>query len=194
MANFLKHIFPYAVCAILLLLLLRECNVSKDGESIIKEVVVTVPETKGRFDTIDFEKPATKKQPPTVLTEIDSTYINRYFAAKDSIEALNLYIDAITEREYTQSFQDSVQTVSVFSQVRGELLRQSVDYEIYQREVATNDTLPIPPRRPSLYFSGEIGTGRVLKAGLQLQTRRQAYSLSVDSDKNIWAGVYVPLF
>lgn len=185
----LRKVFPYAVIAILAVLLLRECGRDPEGEVVVREVTVTVPEIKKRFDTITIERHSSR-----ILKEIDSNHVWAYLAAKDSLEALKLYLEAITEREYNEIFMDSVQAVGVYSRVRGKLLRQSVEYEIYEREVATTDTVDLPPRRPTLYFSGELSTGRSLKAGLQLQTRRQAYSLSVDSDKNIWAGVLFPLF
>lgn len=85
---------------------------------------------------------------------IDSTYYKKYLELKDSVQRLELFKETIAINEYSLVYNDSVQDITVNSKVRGDLLWQNVDYDIFPRTVTVTDTVQ---HVPGNHFS--IGPG-----------------------------------
>ncbi|EKF56245.1 hypothetical protein I215_01943 [Galbibacter marinus] len=178
----LIKILPYVACLVLGMLLFNECNRKPKKETIIRSVMV--PEVITKFDTIEVEK-------PVKFHIVDTVYVDRFIYA-DSTQKIDLYKDAVAIREYNQVFEDSLSKIEVYSKTRGDLLKQSVDLTIFNREVI--DTVPLPRPKGNLYLVPEFGTNTKLdglraKAGLMYQDRKKhLYSLSIDTDGYIYVG------
>src|SRR5690606_24927589 len=119
----LKQILPYLICFVFGILLLNEC--SRDPEIRTVTKTITVPEVVKQFDTIIVAA-------PIYVHSVDTVYINK-FIQSDSTGRLDLYKNAITIREYNQTFKDSTASINVYSKTRGLLLAQSIDYQIFER-------------------------------------------------------------
>src|SRR5690606_24348889 len=135
----LKKILPYLACLVLGMLLFNECNRTPKKETITR--LVTVPEFNTHYDTIEIER-------PVYVHKVDTVYIDR-FIHSDSIEKVDLYRDAVTIREYNQVFEDSLSKIEVYSKTRGDLLNQSVNLTVFDREII--DTIPFPRPKGNLY-------------------------------------------
>ncbi len=176
----MRIVVPYIIVFILAFLVFKDCQ--KEPTIITREVTVTVPEVVKHFDTVFIDV-------PTLIVRVDTVYQNKYINATEA-EKTALFEDLATIRDYTQVFQDEYQEISVNSQVRGHLLKQSVDYNIFQRKITKIDTLPLPSRK--LYLLPEIGTdfnNIKAKVGLLYIDRgERVYSLSIDNEKYFYIG------
>lgn len=151
------------------------------------KIEVPVPGKVATFPPVEF--PIPKKEKPRPVLDIPD---------KDKDSVLK---DALTEREYEETFKDSVQEVTVTSKVRGKLLSQQVSYEIYPDtvQVDTSIVVDIPNLiKPELLGEIEIGTptraqmNPVFKAGLHYRTKKKmGYKLSYDTNGYIWGGVSI---
>lgn len=187
MIRFTKY-FPYLAIAIISVLFYRQCGIpAPEPKIIIKERTITIPEIKNHFDTITILKPF--KQ-----FKIDSAYKNRYLKAKDSLQRLNLYLAAITVREYNQNFTDSTQSIDVWTRSRGDLLGQTVKYTIFEKKITTKDTIQLPKNRRTLHLGFETSTKLDLKANLFYTDRKKTiYSVGINPEKTIFIGIAIPL-
>jgi hypothetical protein len=176
----MKTIIPYLICIVLGLLLARECN--RDKTNVIKRTIkfdITIPEIRGEFDTI-------YKPVPVVIRKTDTIILKEFLSASDSLK-IALYVDATKVREYKEQFKDSVQEVNVFTQVRGSLLAQSVDYRIFERTLSHTDTIDIEQKR-HLYLLPQLGynwQNYQVKAGaslLYIDRKNRLYSLGYDTN------------
>lgn len=191
----LQKYFPYLAIAIISVLFYRQCSLPPLKPEIkIVEKVISVPEYVNHFDTIYLPKPFKR-------TIIDSTYKEMYLKAKDSIERLELYLKAITVKEYNQTFTDTFQTIKVYSKTRGDLLAQTLDYKTFKREIIYKDTIIYPKPRRILSVGIEGNNKLDFKAGFLYTDRKKTiYSIGVNIDKNIYLdiptinfGIYIPL-
>jgi hypothetical protein len=187
MIRFTKY-FPYLAIAIISLLFYRQCNIPLSPPEItIKEKIIKIPEIKNHFDTITILKPF--KQ-----FKIDSAYKNRYLMAKDSLERLNLYLSAITVKEYNQNFTDSTQSIDVWTKSRGELLAQTLKYKIFERQIINIDTIKLPKSRRTIHLGFETSTKLDLKASLLYTDRKKTiYSVGINPEKTVFVGISIPL-
>lgn len=184
----LQKIFPYLAIAIISVLFYRQCSIPlPEPEIIIKERIIKVPEIKHSFDTITILKPF--KQ-----TITDSTYKLAYLNAKDSLARLNLYLDAITAKEYNENFTDSIQSIDVYSKTRGNLIAQTVSYKLFEREIKTKDTIVLPLPRRTIHLGFETSTKLDLKANLFYTDRKKTiYSVGINPEKTVFIGIAIPL-
>lgn len=176
----MKTLLPYLICIVLGLLLARECNRDKTDTNVITITrTIPIPPISGWFE------PKTDLK-PVLVREVDSTYKEYYLTAKDSLERLQMYLDAITIREYKEQFKDSVQEVNVFTKVRGEMLAQSLDYKIFEQIITHTNTIEIKKKR-HLYLVPQAGynyTTFEIKAGaslLYIDKKNRLYSLGYDT-------------
>lgn len=185
----IKKILPYLIILILLLLLIK-CP-SKETTS------VSIPPKTNSFQTVNPE--------PIVLRDtirlkgevriiekenpINQELLNKYNQAKDSLEKQKLYKEAITERTYKETFEDSVQTIEVESKVIGELESQTISYTI-------------KPNKEKIQLYGGIETNiptqinRPFNIGLnlQLKNKNKIYKIGYDTGGNITVGVAFSIF
>lgn len=160
------------------------------------EIRVEVPVIEKQYDTIYKPSPVIEKK------VIDKEYYNRYLTLKDSIEKNNAYKEAVTIREYKQDFEDSVQTINVYSKVRGDMLAQTLSYKTKPRELTV--PVDIPSDKKRTFSAGmEVGVPTVqvysfkpvIKAGLVYKNKRDnTFSVSYDTEGRVWVGKTFKLF
>lgn len=157
-------------------------------------VEVEVPGKVGSFPPIEFPTP--KKEHP-----INKELMLKYQEAKDSLEKLILYKEAIKERSYKEKFKDGTQTIEVSTKVQGKLLNQSVEYEIYPDTITKNIQVPIelPKKKTKVFAGGELiilspNRNPALKANLMIQNKKDnIWSIGYDTQKNIYIGYNIKL-
>ena len=185
----MRNLIPYIGLMLLSVLLYRQCTLPPIiPETIIKERIIKVPEIVNHFDTVTIFKPFKR-------TIIDSTYKDAYLAEKDSTARLNLYLKAITIKEFNKNFKDTFQSIDVYTKTRGDLLAQTVSYKTFEREIIYKDTVILPKPRRTLHIGVEGNNKLDFKAGLLFTNRKKTiYSIGIDIDKNIYGGIYIPVF
>jgi hypothetical protein len=182
-----KNIIPYIALMVMSVILYRQCTTKIKPEIKVITKTIKVPEYINNFDTITIFKPFKK-----VL--VDSIYKEKYLKAKDSLERLNLYLEAIKIKEYNEKFTDTFQTINVYTKTRGTLLAQSLSYKTFKRDIIYKDTIFIKPRR-MLSIGLETSTNLDIKASLLYTTRKKTiYSIGIDANKNISGGIFIPIF
>lgn len=188
----MKQILPYIICLILGIALAQQCN-RPEPKPIIRTIEVEVPVIEKQFDTVYINK-------PVLIHEIDSSYIDRWITAKDSLERLKMYLDAITVREYSQNFTDSIQSIDVWSKTRGELIEQTVSYKTFPRTIKQIDTILPSKGKRSLYALPEVGMNTQMdkvKFSLSLlykDRNNRIYTIGIDNEAVISLGVGWKLF
>ena len=185
----MKQLIPYIGLMLLSVLLYRQCTLPPVvPETIIKERIIKVPEIVNNFDTITIFKPFKR-------TIIDSTYKDAYLAEKDSSARLKMYLKAVTIKEFNQNFTDTFQSIDVYTKTRGDLLAQTVNYKTFERIIKTKDTVMLPKPRRMLSVGIEGNNNLDFKAGFLYTDRKKTiYSVGVDIDKNIYGGIFIPIF
>ena len=185
----MKNYIPYIAIAILSVLFYRQCTLpGPEPEIITKEITVTIPEYINTFDTITILKPYKS-------VKIDSTYKHQYLKAKDSLQRLNLYLEAIKLQEYNTNFTDSTQSIDVWTRTRGSILGQTVNYKIFEHQITTTDTIELPKARRTLHIGFETSTELDLKASLIYTNRKKTiYSVGINQNKAVFVGIAIPIF
>lgn len=187
----MKQAIPYIVIGILLLILWQ-------GGCEREERIVKVPEVVKEFDTITeiqylpsdtvyltrWESVEIETQNP-----VNAELVEQYQQAKDSIARLTMYLNAIQERNFSETFDDEFATVQVSGRVRGELLSLSGGYTLKEREVSIREG-----KRFRLLGGFNIGNNTNLsqfswKATTGLQNASgDIITLGYDSNEVIWLG------
>jgi len=196
--KYLKMNFNYwklstFVC-IVIILFLTQCG----GEPETKVITVTIPEKSGSFDFRENPVPVTKDEPgkhpnPEIIRAqvIDSSYYFAYIALQDSIERQKMFEDAITIRQYFERFEDENQKIDVYTDVRGWMLGQKVDYTIF--EVKTDVEVKIPRSNALFLYGGTryslIDKTPAFEAKIIFKNKRDnLLSIGVDTDGNVSGG------
>ena len=197
---------------IVVILLFKQCN----NKQVIKEVettdtikkvipkVLVIPEIKGEIKLKDSLIPLKK------LTEnhekfkyLTKRLKEKLLKADDSIKRLNTFLEAIKLREYKKTYSDSLTEISVRSMVSGFLYDQDITYKLLEREVKYLDTTiyitktidHFPEPKRMVFAGGGVNTKGTFEASLLLKNRKNLiFGLGYDSEENINAKVYIPLF
>lgn len=127
-----------------MIMLAHECGTPPEIKEVPVTVYVKVPIIQREFDTI--ENPY-----PVKVVVTDSFYYKEYLILKDSLQRDSLARDALAVREYNNSFEDTVQTIDVFSRVRGHLLDVQASY-VTKPFTVRHDTV-IPVKIPRKHFA-----------------------------------------
>jgi len=149
---------------------------------------ITIIKHKGTEDSIVYKKGK------TIYTEnpFNHKMAEELIAAQranDSLKVLNLYLSAIQERKQTRIFDDKYITVNVFSETRGELLNQKIDYKIKEREIE----VPIPVKNTvfaayaggGVYYNFDKATPAI-KLNLDIQNKKgDLFSVGYDPFNNV---------
>jgi hypothetical protein len=176
---------------------------SPGPEPVIKEVpvevpvIVKVPVIERKFDTI-------YKPGPTKYKD-NEELVEQYKALETEVERLSLLERATRTQWYTETYEDSVQAITVNTQVSGNLNWQNVSYETKPREIETvvRDTIPVPVEpRIHLRAGAEVGVptnlanpGAVLKGNLYLENKKgMIFSAGYDTQGRAWGGVIIKVF
>lgn len=195
MEKITKYILP-VLAGVFLILWLQECGRDPEVVEKIIEKRVEVPVVQNVFDTIVPDPKVIR------IKEVDSTYYSEYLKLRDSIKKDSAYRDAITIREYDQKFEDTIQTINVFSKVRGSLLEQSVSYKTKPREIIYRDTLRVP-RKGSFNLGAGVGlplgdpstSAPILKIEAMIINKKgNTFSVSADTKGTVWATKTIKIF
>lgn len=190
MKKYLKYI-PWALLIIGALLFVRQCNAEVEPEFIIVEKEVLVPSVTHVFDTIKEPVPVYVK-----VKEIDSTYYEQYKKLKDSVAKDSLFKEVIAINEYNQKYEDTLQTIDVYSKTRGKLLEQNVKYTTKPYYITLTDSIEIK-KKVAVSFGTELGVSTVPSLGLNpvlkgnvivTNKRGNSISASYDTQGTVWVG------
>jgi len=198
-----KSLIPYLVIAGLVIYILMI------GRSEEKEIVIPSQE-----NTMSVENPVEESRVDTIYKDsirrvevlkivkvknpVNKELLAKYEKAvseNDSLKQLQLYKEAITERRYNETFEDSVQTISVESNVIGTLKSQVVNYKTKERTVKVqSDKL-----KPSVFVGGfSYGTFEepVFGANMNLlnKDKNKLFTIGYDTQKRVHFGVTIKLF
>jgi len=187
----------YRITTIILLVIVLFL-VNCQGEKEIKLITVSIPEKSGSFDFRDNPVPVTKEQPgkhpkPEIIREqvIDSTYYFAYIALQDSIARQKMFEDAITIRQYFETFEDETQKIDVYTDVRGSMLRQKVDFTIFEAQMDVEVEIP-QFNELFLYGGGKysfVDKSMGFEAKLILKNKKNnLLSIGIDSDGMVSGG------
>lgn len=192
-----KTTIPYIVIAGLVIYILM---IKPEVKTVVvpsysgsKEVVKPVPVV--RYDTIEVEGKERIK-----IVEVENPYneelLRRYNEALDSIEKLNMFKEAITQRTYTEHLEDSIIKITVNSNTTGTLDYQKVSYKTKERTIQVN-TGKI---KPKLYLSG-FGRSEISAEGnaafgvkADLVNENTIITAGYDSRTNLTVGIGFKLF
>jgi hypothetical protein len=133
---------------------------------------------------------------------VDADLKDKYEKAKDSLDQLNLYLDAIRIRDYNKTFVDNdTIKISGTGRVRGQLLDYQLDWKI--KESAFTYKPKVVTQFPKFSIKGELEFGLpnllqpvgvnspdlIAKANLRFLNRKgNSLSIGVDTEKRIWIG------
>lgn len=187
----LKTLIPYIVIVVLLLFLWQ-------GGCERETKVIKVPEVVREFDTITEIKYL--KSDTVYITRwneieiptpnpVNKTLVENFQQAQDSIQRLNLYLQAIQERHFAETFEDEFAQINVSGKVRGELLDLTSNYRIKPRDIEVKTG-----SRLRLLGGFNIGNTKELsgfrwKASLGLQNGQgNIFRLGYGDGETFWLG------
>ena len=161
-------------------------------------VEIEVPSKTGQFEPIEKPEPITITNTEFV---VDEALVEEYKKANDSLKA-ELFKSAVTERDYEETFEDTLQTITVKANVTGILNSISASY-VTKPFTVTKDTVlqvQIPANKRSISLYGEVGlpvqkftdvsTTPVLKLGFDIKNKKKwIYGASYDTEKRVWIKV-----
>lgn len=182
---------PWAFLIIGAILFVRQCGQEPVIEYVTKEIKVEVPVVEHVFDTIYEPVPVLKK-----VKEIDSIYYEKYKQLKDSVAKDSMFKEAIKINEYNQKFEDTLQTINVYSKTRGKLLEQNVEYTTKPYYITVTDSIAIK-KKTTVSIGFELGVSTidpfsnrpVIKGNLILKNKRDnPISISYDTEGRAWLG------
>lgn len=190
MKDYIKYI-PWIFLIVGSILFIRQCGEEPVIEYVPVEVEVLVPSVEKVFDTIYEPKPVN-----VIVKEIDSTYYEKYKQLKDSVAKDSMFKEAIKINEYKEVFEDTLQTIDVYSKTRGKLLEQSVKYTTKPYYITVKDSIQIQ-KKVTVSVGSEIGISTinpilnkpVIKGNLIIKNKRDnTISISYDTEGRVWLG------
>jgi hypothetical protein len=158
----------------------KSCNQKPIEKTITIEK--TLPAIQGRSDTLYMDSLIYLTK--TLPRETDTLLI-KYL--QDSLNRLNMFIQAIAIREYSQKYTDTVQQVEVYSKTRGELIEQSISYTIFPQTIKFDTTIIVDNPSRNMYFgslgvrTGQFGTSVLLK-GTFINKKHRIASFDIGTD------------
>lgn len=164
----------------------------------VRPVQIIIPSQQGTSGIKIIE---TVKTVPVGKIIVDEQYKNAYENAKDSIERLNLYLNAIQvkERIDTAVSNDTIEIIQ-WSKTRGDLLEYKVDYNIKEKIFEYKPETIIRRPKLSLHLGTEFGVPTTPTSDFTIKgtvgignQRGDNVLISYDSNNTIWAG-YIKSF
>lgn len=190
MIKYVKYI-PWVLLVIAAIVFIRQCGQEPEKEYVTIEKEVLIESVEKQFDTIYEPKPY-----PVKVVEIDSSYYEEYKKLKDSVAKDSMFKEAIKINEYNQVFEDTLQTIDVYSKTRGNLLEQSVKYTTKPYYITVKDSIEIKTKI-KVSLGAEIGIPLnftpdfkpVAKGNLYITNRKDnSIILSADTEGRLWLG------
>lgn len=190
MKKYLSYI-PWLILIVGAIIFIRQCGEEPVIEYVPVEIEVLVPSVEYVHDTIKDPVPIYVKVP-----EIDSTYYEKYKVLKDSVARDSMFKEAIRINEYNEVFEDTLQTIDVYSKTRGKLLEQSVKYTTKPYYITVKDSVAIK-KKFTISLGAEVGiptiptlsSTPVVKGGIIFKNKRDnTFSISYDTEGRVWLG------
>lgn len=196
--KYIKYIF-----GIILVLFLWSVFATRCSDKGHKETIyVKVPEVK---DSIIYatktEYIKLKSKPQKIYIKgdmyeienpVNDSIINELYLANDSITVLKKYLKAIGEKEQIRTFEKDGLTVNVKSKTRGDLLEQSINYIIKEKQIEA------PKHKDKDIFSFLLGGGvkqnivdRKLNFGVDAGIRVKNVNVIFNANTNKEVGITV---
>lgn len=150
-------IIPYVVIVILLFIInINRVDYDTDKVIVKKDSIYTpvkLDSIETKFDTIYVPTPIVKDSIIYKENKFNVELLEKYKASQNKLE---LYKEAIKNNSYIEVFEDSIQKVTVSSDVQGKLLKQSIKTVIKEREAPcytkTIETTIIKQDRPKVFL------------------------------------------
>lgn len=173
------------------------CTMMKCCPEKPSSIEVVIPEEKGGFVINPKEKEIEyrdsivyKNKIITIENPINKELYNNFAKAKDSLEQLKIFLNAITVREYQDSISDSNIRLDYYVKTTGTLDDFKLDYLIKEKKIE----VPSKVEKNNLYYGGGIysnGDNLNLKGGLMFKTKaNQIYSLEYGTDKTLYFSTF----
>lgn len=188
-------VLPWVIVGVLMYLLVVPSN--------NKEEVIKIPQESNTIEATDI-KPVVKwdtiRVHDTIVkvvkkkNPVNQNLLKQYKEAKDSLSQMKLYKEAITIRDYEETYEDDNQKVKVSSKVIGSLLSQKIKYDILPKEITyknPTEGLYVGVGGRLSYKNLELPT---LSTDLSLVKNKTIYTLGVGMDETILVGIKKKLF
>ena len=167
----LKHIGTLYIIIVMLLscIMIMNCNKSKKLDTI------TIPEKKGMLldslpKEIERDSIFVYQLKDTIIkytNPIDTVYITKFIKA-DNPGKIEQYIDAIAEREYSNTVEDSLVKINYHAFTQGRLKDIKLNYTIKESVI----TLPKPKTNKfSLYLGGGLETKGIIYGSYGIESK-----------------------
>jgi len=203
-----KKNIPFAIILILLIYVFTiGRNKNEVTEVVIpaqsNEAVIDNPIPEIRIDTFYTEAKGKKIIEKIVPVEnpINKELLQKYEQAiqdNDSLKALTLYKEAVTERLYIETLEDSVQTITVKTEVTGTMKKQSIDYLTKAKTVQFQTNKAKPSFFAGAFTCIPTKQAEVPVVGLNLymmnKTGKRLLSVGCDNEKRVHLGIAIKLF
>lgn len=153
-------IFPYLIIGALLYMMnITKSNYNQNKVSVKKDSVYTpviLDSIETKFDTIYLPSPV-KDSIVYKENKVNIELLEKYKAASDK---LALYEEAIEINKYEEVFEDSIQKVTVFTEARGKVTKQSIEAVVKERKAPcytkTIETTIIKQDNKSFFIGGDV--------------------------------------
>ena len=200
MIDIKKLIYPIVIILLLLVIFIqRSCSNNKEPSIQNQEVVV--PTQNGSFnavkpvkvyDTIIKDSIVFKDKVIPITNPLDKQLVIDYLKAKDSIDKLNLFMNAVKTNKYIQNFDNKDINLTIEAETTGTLNYIKPEYSIKEKTI----TIPVKVKETvfALYTGLEIYNNATLsnsgiKVDLGIQNKRgDIYTAGYDTNKNIFIG------
>ena len=171
---------------------LKQC--SKEIVKVPVKIKVEVPVIEVQHDTIYEPLPV-----PYPVKKVDTELVEKYKKANDSLKQ-KLFENAVTINEYKETFEDSIQTITVSSNVTGKINSLSVSYKTKPRLIDVDTFVPfkVPSNKMSLTLYVETGIPTnielnnkvIFKGGIDISDKKGGiYGISYDSNETVWGKI-----
>ena len=147
-------------------------NMISNKQDIIdpEPVTVIIPEIEGTTDTIYVKEVITEKVYIKGKTiEVDAGYKKKYEESKDSLEKLNIFLDAIKINEYKETLVDNQEIlIKGYAKTRGEIIKFKVDYKIKPRKITYIPEVVFKSPKLSLELGLLVGTPTIFGEDIKI--------------------------
>lgn len=208
----ISNIIIGVLCLILIFFVYDMFTREKEVIEVPIRILVPVPSKEGTSDTIYKPSPTTEISVENPLNEglsnknkkllEENRFLLENYRKLDSLNKELQYTEAITIKEYNQSYKDNFQTVDVFTKTRGELLEQSISYKTEKYFIPLDTTVTTKVKgKFKVIGQLEIGTPVLNKITfdkviikpsiLFMNSKSNALSVSLDTEGNAYLGAAI---
>lgn len=200
MIHIKKLIYPIIIIVLLFVIFLqRSCN-NKELPSIQNQEV-TIPSQHGSFNslkpvkihnTIIKDSIIFKNKTISVINPLDKELVINYLKAKDSIDKLNLFINAVKINKYKENFDNKDISLTIEAETTGTLNYIKPTYIIKEK------TIDVPVKIKQTVFAIYTGVETYnntslnnfgVKIDLGIQNKKgDIYTAGFDTNNNIYIG------